>query len=170
MVDEIKTPTNIENISQLYDKDPTTQNVTDEFVEIDSPLTGDEEVNVEFAPDGSAEVDYFPEDIPQEPAIPFDANLAEFIEDQDLDMLSSDLISGYEDDKASRQEWEDTYIQGLDLLGFKIEDRENSVSRSIRCHSPIIIRSSNAIPSTSFQRTTTSKRSSQSTGYGSSDS
>ena len=124
MVDEIKTPTNIENISQLYDKDPTTQNVTDEFVEIDSPLTGDEEVNVEFAPDGSAEVDYFPEDIPQEPAIPFDANLAEFIEDQDLDMLSSDLISGYEDDKASRQEWEDTYIQGLDLLGFKIEDRE----------------------------------------------
>ena len=41
MVDEIKTPTNIENISQLYDKDPTTQNVTDEFVEIDSPLTGD---------------------------------------------------------------------------------------------------------------------------------
>ena len=124
MVDEIKAPTNIENISQLYDKDPTTQNVADTFVEIDSPLTGDEEVNVELAPDGSAEVDYFPEDIPQEPAIPFDANLAEFIEDQDLDMLSSDLISGYEDDKASRQEWEDTYIQGLDLLGFKIEDRE----------------------------------------------
>ena len=58
------------------------------------------------------------------PAIHPDANLAEFIEDQDLDMLSSDLISGYENNKASRQEWEDTYIQGLDLLGFKIEDRE----------------------------------------------
>ena len=48
MVDEIKVPTNIENISQLYDNDPTTQNVEETFVEIDSPLTVEEEVNVFF--------------------------------------------------------------------------------------------------------------------------
>ena len=49
----------------------------------------------------------------------FDMNLAEVLEDSELGRISSELREAFEDDKASRQDWEDTYKKGLDLLGFK---------------------------------------------------
>jgi len=55
--------------------------------------------------------------------IPFDANLAEFIEDKDLALMSSELVGLFKSDKESRADWERTYIEGLDLLGLKHEDR-----------------------------------------------
>jgi hypothetical protein len=56
--------------------------------------------------------------------IPFDANLADFLEDDTLGEIASDLVGSYEDDLASRQDWEETYTKGLDLLG--IQDTERS--------------------------------------------
>ena len=53
----------------------------------------------------------------------FDMNLAEVLDDDELGNISSDLRQGYEDDKSSRQEWEETYKKGLDLLGFKHQER-----------------------------------------------
>ena len=58
----------------------------------------------------------------------FSSNLAEFMDDSDLRMVSSDLCSAYEADKNSRKEWEETYTKGLDQLGLNIEDRTNPVS------------------------------------------
>ena len=58
-----------------------------------------------------------------EELIPFDANLAEFLDDGTLGELSSDLRGLYQDDLSSRSEWEDTYVNGLDLLGLKVEER-----------------------------------------------
>ena len=55
--------------------------------------------------------------------IPHDANLAEYIEDRDLDILSSELIGYFKSDKESRSDWERSYIEGLDLLGLKHEER-----------------------------------------------
>ena len=40
-----------------------------------------------------------------------------------LNALADDLIAAYDEDKASRQEWEETYTDGLDLLGVKLEER-----------------------------------------------
>tara|TARA_R110000772_G_scaffold1566_2_gene5322 strand:- start:3589 stop:6168 length:2580 start_codon:yes stop_codon:yes gene_type:complete len=53
----------------------------------------------------------------------FDANLAEFMDEGDLTELSGELLGDYDADEASRKEWLDTYVDGIELLGMKIEDR-----------------------------------------------
>ena len=60
-------------------------------------------------------------EIPDE--IPFDANLAEYCDDKCLNEMASELVGYYTSDKNSREDWERTYIKGLDQLGLKIEDR-----------------------------------------------
>jgi hypothetical protein len=59
----------------------------------------------------------------QEELIPFDANLAEFLDDGDLGELSTELRGLYEDDLESRSDWEEAYVKGLDLLGIKMDER-----------------------------------------------
>ena len=54
---------------------------------------------------------------------PFDANLAEFIDEDGLQNLSKDLIEMFDADVDSRKEWADTFVEGLDVLGFKYESR-----------------------------------------------
>ena len=61
-------------------------------------------------------------EIPDE-AIPFDANLAEVLDDGTLGELSSELRASYNEDLDSRDEWEETYVKGLDLLGLRTEER-----------------------------------------------
>lgn len=53
----------------------------------------------------------------------FDANLAEFMDENELSLLASELIDAVEDDLASRKDWIQTYVDGLDLLGMKLEER-----------------------------------------------
>jgi len=53
----------------------------------------------------------------------FNANLAEEIEEDDLEKLADDLLSDYEGDISARKDWLDTYVDGLELLGLKLEDR-----------------------------------------------
>ena len=45
----------------------------------------------------------------EEPENEFDQNLAELLSDDDLNMISSDLIGDYKEDKSSREEWHDAY-------------------------------------------------------------
>jgi len=71
--------------------------------------------------DGSVVVDFNPNE--QESDAEFDANLAEFMEESDLDELGAEITSLYEEDKNSRSDWETAYINGLDMLGVKIEER-----------------------------------------------
>tara|TARA_E500000305_G_scaffold109932_1_gene116284 strand:+ start:4289 stop:6841 length:2553 start_codon:yes stop_codon:yes gene_type:complete len=81
----------------------------------DMEITEMEDGGVEIGPSGNQPID--------QTQIPFDANLAEYIDEDDLGKLSSDLVNDFEGDKDSRKDWEDTYIKGLDMLGFKYEDR-----------------------------------------------
>lgn len=53
----------------------------------------------------------------------FDANLADFMSEKDLTSLASELLSDYESDVDSRKEWIQTYVDGIQLLGMKLEDR-----------------------------------------------
>jgi hypothetical protein len=53
----------------------------------------------------------------------FYANLAEDMDDRILSQIANDLIFDYEKDRESRQDWEDAYIKGLDLLGFKYTEQ-----------------------------------------------
>jgi hypothetical protein len=53
----------------------------------------------------------------------FDANLADFMSENELSSLAGDLIGQYEQDLASRKDWLDTYIKGLKILGIRYEER-----------------------------------------------
>ena len=53
----------------------------------------------------------------------FDANIAEEMGDSELALLASELLGDYEDDISSRKDWMQTYVDGLDLLGMKLEER-----------------------------------------------
>ena len=75
----------------------------------------------EIQEDGSAEI--AGEQPIDQSQIPFDANLAEYIDDDKLTKFATDLVDSFEGDKESRTDWEDTYIKGLDMLGFKYENR-----------------------------------------------
>jgi hypothetical protein len=53
----------------------------------------------------------------------FDANLAEYISENELQSLATELIGQYDQDLASRKDWLDTYIKGLKILGIRYEER-----------------------------------------------
>ena len=59
---------------------------------------------------------------PQADPAAFDANLVEFIDDSELQSLSSDILSSISHDKDSRSEWEKTYVDGLKYLGMKFDE------------------------------------------------
>ena len=86
-------------------------------VDIEVQDTGD--ANIEIMEDGSAIVG----NVPEQPDIQFGSNLAEYMEENDLIFISNELLSKVDDDKTSRKDWEETYTKGLDLLGFKYEER-----------------------------------------------
>jgi hypothetical protein len=68
--------------------------------------------------DGVA-IDLMPED--DEPA--FDANLAEYMDEGELEKMGSDLVGEVESDISSRKDWIDMYVKGLEVLGMKYEKR-----------------------------------------------
>jgi len=74
----------------------------------------------------------------QQDGVPFGANLADFLEDDDLDELSNELQSGYSSDKSSREEWEQGYTKGLDLLGFKYEERTRPFDGASGVYHPLL--------------------------------
>ena len=79
----------------------------------------DETPDVEIMDDGGATVGE--EEQTQE--VGFLTNLAEVLEEGYLQSLSNELLEKFENDKSSREEWEQGYTKGLDLLGFKYEER-----------------------------------------------
>jgi hypothetical protein len=86
--------------------------------------------------EGGVVIDFDP--MSDEDNIPFDANLAEHMDDGDLNSLAADLVAAYEEDRASRDEWEQAYIDGLDLLGVKIEDRTTPFEGATGVTHPIL--------------------------------
>ena len=53
----------------------------------------------------------------------FAVNLAEDMDDDALAELASDLLGEFDEDISSRKDWIQTYVDGLELLGMKVEDR-----------------------------------------------
>jgi len=71
--------------------------------------------------DGSVEITLVPGDGSSD--MSFDGNLAEEMEDTERTTLSEELIGLIDADIDSRKEWADTFVKGLDVLGFKYEER-----------------------------------------------
>jgi hypothetical protein len=92
----------------------------------DSPDLEIEIVNPDMVTldDGSVEITIMPESGLEDAAgAPFDANLAEYLDDGQLLEISSDLLGYVEADVTSRKDWADTFVKGLEVLGFKYDER-----------------------------------------------
>ena len=87
--------------------------------------------------DGSVEITIIP-DANVTDMMSFDANLAEMLEDKDLAILADDLSAMVESDMASRKDWADTYVKGLEIIGFKYEERTTPWEGSCGVHSTVL--------------------------------
>jgi len=83
-----------------------------------------EEIEIQISEDGGALVDFDPEET-RGGEEEFSSNLAEFLDDGELGGLSNELMAEFEANRSSRGDWEETYSNGLSLLGLKYEERSD---------------------------------------------
>jgi hypothetical protein len=99
-------------------------------------------------PDGSVT---FGEEAVAEEQVPFGANLAEILEDDILTEISEELRGDIEDDKASRDEWYYSYTHGLDLLGFKHQERSQPFQGASSVTHPLLAESVTSFQSQAYK-------------------
>ena len=115
----------------------TTDDIAVEMVEeIEKVQPGETEITE--MEDGSVDVNFDPESLRQSQATDFNANLADFVDERELGYLSSTLHQNYQDYKSSRKDWEKSYTQGLELLGFKYENRSEPFSGASGATHPVL--------------------------------
>jgi|AntAceMinimDraft_12_1070368.scaffolds.fasta_scaffold05563_3 hypothetical protein len=86
------------------------------------PLDDESGIEIEELEDGGVEISFGPSKNDDEEG-EFGENLAELLDESVLEELSTELIDLVEADVGSRKEWADTFVKGLDVLGFKYEER-----------------------------------------------
>ena len=100
---------------------PSEEELQEVTVQEEQPEKGPVEVVPEE--DGGATIDFEPGAINIPGTESHFDNLADILPDDVLDPVGNEMTQNYMDYKGSRKEWEQSYIQGLDLLGFKYENR-----------------------------------------------
>ena len=88
------------------------------------PIVIEDDIEIEIVddPDGGVVVDFDPGPDVEESG-EFTENLAEYLSQGELGRIASELVGEFESNKSSRQDWEDAYTNGLELLGFNYEER-----------------------------------------------
>ena len=99
-----------QGLEELATMDEASPQIEIEIEDPESVTIGMGDMEIEIEPDVESEDD-------------FNANLADFISEEVLQSVAEDLISDYDEDIASRKDWMQTYVDGLELLGMKIEER-----------------------------------------------
>jgi len=94
-----------------------------------------------MSPDDMAFMAAMQDEVVAEIEIPHFANLAEYMSDDELSDLADKVIEGFEADKDSRSEWDETLTRGLDLLGLKFEETGTAFEGSCAATHPLIIES-----------------------------
>ena len=108
-----------------------------------------ENVEIVEEEDGSVVVDFDPrEDKGMDGD--FYANLAEDMSDEELGRLSGELTSEFEENKSSRQEWEDAFANGLELLGFSYEERSQPFRGASGVTHPLLAESATQFQAQAF--------------------
>ena len=103
-----------------------------------SPFMQDEDQPIEVVIGDPSGEDILEFDIEMEKEPGFDANLAEYIDSAVLSSMAADLLEDFDNDKESRRDWERTYIEGLDLLGLKFEDRSEPWDGACGIYHPML--------------------------------
>ena len=97
-----------------------------------------EPIEITRTEDGGAEINFDPRAIVPQGGQNHEENLAEFLDDDVLKEVGSQVLDSYSDYKSSRSEWEDTYVKGLDLLGFKYENRSEPFQGASGATHPVL--------------------------------
>jgi len=95
-------------------------------------------VEINETADGGVEIDFDPQAIAGVGSENHDENLAEALDDSILVEIGSQIVDDHDDYKSSRQEWEDAYTKGLDLLGFKYENRSEPFQGASGATHPVL--------------------------------
>ena len=102
---------------------PSEQEQAEVATELKESLPSPENTEMIENEDGSVDINFDPGGVSPEGGDDHFGNLADLLPDSILDPVGSELFGNYTDYKESRREWERTYTQGLELLGFKFEQR-----------------------------------------------
>jgi hypothetical protein len=96
------------------------------------------EIEIEIDPEDREEAEEINEEFDEEADEEFNTNLAESLDDSLLTEIASDLLSEFDEDLSSRKDWMQTYVDGLELLGLKIEDRTEPWPGACGVYHPIL--------------------------------
>jgi hypothetical protein len=96
-----------------------------EIVDPESVTIGIDGLEIEIEPSEPSDAD-------------FDANLAEYISEKELLQIAGDLLGDFEEDISSRKDWIQTYVDGLELLGMKIEERTEPWEGACGVYHPLL--------------------------------
>jgi len=104
-----------------------------------------EAIEIEIEPDvvaledGSMEITLVPDAMNTDiDTAPFDANLAEYMDEGQLNRLSSELVEAVDGDIGSRRDWAETFVKGLEVLGFSYEDRTEPWENACGVYSTVL--------------------------------
>jgi hypothetical protein len=104
-------------------------------VGLDALETEEPDIEIEIIdPDAEVDIDSLMEEEDEK----FDSNLAESISKAELATLAGDLLSSFQDDVDSRKDWMQTYVDGLELLGLKIEERSEPWEGACGVYHPLL--------------------------------
>jgi hypothetical protein len=126
----------LSEVIQANPEDSTEITIEAQEVQQVLPFASNDTVMLE---DGGAIVGFIEDDKDSE--TDFYSNLAEEMDESELQTLSSELLASYKDDVDSRQEWLDQYTDGLDLLGIKGDDREEPFRGASGVYHPLLAES-----------------------------
>ena len=103
-----------------------------------SPFLQDDDAPVEvvIGPEDGEDVFEAEIEVEQEPS--FDANLAEYIDPSVLESIAAELMEDFDNDRNARREWEQTYVDGLDLLGLSMEERSEPWDGACGVYHPML--------------------------------
>ena len=134
MADIDKALPNVEQEIKL----PSEEEIAEASQENIEEQVGPEDVQVEQDEDGGATITFDPEAINQPGTNEHFDNLADLLPEDVLGSLGSELYENYMQYKASRKDWEDAYTKGLDLLGFKYENRTQPFTNASGATHPVL--------------------------------
>ena len=100
------------------------------------PDAGDTEITP--TEDGGVEINFEPGAFNQEQGESHFDNLAELLPEETLNPLGSELVQNYQEYKSSRKDWEESYAKGLDLLGFKYENKSEPFQGASGATHPVL--------------------------------
>ena len=138
-----------ENVSVIKEEDLNMDVENVEDGDVVKRLKADEEIEVEETDDGGAVVDFDPSSKPLEAG--FADNLAEVLDDQALGKIASEVVQEFDSDHESRHEWEFAYTKGLDLLGFKYDERSEPFQGASGVTHPLLAESVTAFQAQAFK-------------------